>query len=348
MLSLRASPGVQMQPERIMVSRTDRAGDFILTLPVFRELKKAFPASHLIAHVRSYTAPLARLAGEIDEIILDDAYPAGLWSSPLAEDFRTKRLDLAIIVHPAGRSILAAWRAGIRYRVGRASNLFQLFLNDRRVQKRSRNEKHEFEYNLDLLTGIVPVVDFSPWAFKLPEKLVAEGMAFLAGVGMADCRPVIIHPGHGGSAHNISTAMYAQIVAGLLQNDVPVIISLGPGEEALRQHFPEPVRGRLAFAGGLSDLAALAGVFAGCSAFCGGSTGPLHLAAALRLPCAAFFPPVAAMTPKRWGPVGCTGLIIKPQIADCDGRCASCGSNGCMSRLQIQPAVAWLTGERKQ
>lgn len=337
-----------MQPERIIVSRTDRAGDFILTLPVFRELKKAFPQSCLCAHVRSYTAPLARLAGEIDEIILDDSYPAGLWCSPLAEDFRKKRFDLAVIVHPAGRSVLATWRAGIRRRVGRASNVFQLFLNDRRVQKRSRNEKHEFAYNLDLLNGIVPAIDFSPWSFKLPEQMIADGTAFLARAGMAGCKPVIVHPGHGGSAHNISTAMYAQLVAGLLQNDVPVLVSLGPNEESLRLQFPAPVHGRLAFASDLPDLAALAGVFAGCSAFCGGSTGPLHLAAALQLPCAAFFPPVAAMTPKRWGPVGCASLIIKPEIADCDGRCTSCGSNGCMSRLQIQPAVAWLTGERKK
>lgn len=337
-----------MQPERIIVSRTDRAGDFILTLPVFRELKKAFPQSCLCAHVRSYTAPLARLAGEIDEIILDDSYPAGLWCSPLAEDFRKKRFDLAVIVHPAGRSVLATWRAGIRRRVGRASNVFQLFLNDRRVQKRSRNEKHEFAYNLDLLNGIVPAIDFSPWSFKLPEQMIADGTAFLARAGMAGCKPVIVHPGHGGSAHNISTAMYAQLVAGLLQNDVPVLVSLGPNEESLRLQFPAPIHGRLAFASDLPDLAALAGVFAGCSAFCGGSTGPLHLAAALQLPCAAFFPPVAAMTPKRWGPVGCASLIIKPEIADCDGRCTSCGSNGCMSRLQIQPAVAWLTGERKK
>ena len=337
-----------MQPERIIVSRTDRAGDFILTLPVFRELKKAFPQSCLCAHVRSYTAPLARLAGEIDEIILDDSYPAGLWCSPLAEDFRKKRFDLAVIVHPAGRSVLATWRAGIRRRVGRASNVFQLFLNDRRVQKRSRNEKHEFAYNLDLLNGIVPAIDFLPWSFKLPEQMIADGTAFLARAGMAGCKPVIVHPGHGGSAHNISTAMYARLVAGLLQNDVPVLVSLGPNEESLRLQFPAPVHGRLAFASDLPDLAALAGVFAGCSAFCGGSTGPLHLAAALQLPCAAFFPPVAAMTPKRWGPVGCASLIIKPEIADCDGRCTSCGSNGCMSRLQVQPAVAWLTGERKK
>ncbi|HQB83298.1 MAG TPA: glycosyltransferase family 9 protein, partial [Candidatus Rifleibacterium sp.] len=250
--------------------------------------------------------------------------------------------------HPAGRSVLATWRAGIRRRVGRASNVFQLFLNDRRVQKRSRNEKHEFAYNLDLLNGIVPAIDFLPWSFKLPAQMIADGTAFLARAGMAGCKPVIVHPGHGGSAHNISTAMYAQLVAGLLQNDVPVLVSLGPNEESLRLQFPAPIHGRLAFASDLPDLAALAGVFAGCSAFCGGSTGPLHLAAALQLPCAAFFPPVAAMTPKRWGPVGCASLIIKPEIADCDGRCTSCGSNGCMSRLQIQPAVAWLTGERKK
>lgn len=334
-----------MKPEKILVSRTDRAGDLLLTLPVFRELKKALPGCHLTAHVRSYTAPLARLVKEIDNIILDDDYPSGLWSTELSEVFRSQQFTCGIMVHPTGRALLAAWRAGIRRRIGRASNVFQVLLNDRRVQKRSRNEKHEYQYNLDLLQNLVEDIDYSPWHFVPDAGLLGSGQHFLASAGMAGCRPVVIHPGHGGSAHNINTEMYGEITRALLHKGLPVLVSLGPGEEALKKSFPEASPGRLGFATSIPDLAELAGIFAGCSAFCGGSTGPLHLAAALKLPCAAFFPPVAAMTPMRWGPTGCQSIIIKPDIADCSGKCSNCSNSGCMSRLNIQIAVDWLTRE---
>ncbi len=334
-----------MIPEKILVSRTDRAGDLLLTLPLFRELKRAFPGSEITAHVRSYTAPLVKLLPEVDNIILDDDFAPGLWSSELASTFRNGHFSRCIMVHPAGRALIAAWRAGIGQRTGRASNIFQFFLNDRRVQKRSHNEKHEYQYNLDLLENIVTGINYSPWHFNLNSDRLAKGRNFLESVGLHGCRPVVVHPGHGGSAHNLSTAMYAQIVAGLQKSNVPVLVSLGPGEESLRKFFPVPEAGKLAFASAVPDLAELAGIFAGCSGFCGGSTGPLHLAAALQLPCVAFFPPVAAMTPVRWGPVGCKSLIIKPETADCSGRCSQCNSQGCMSRLDIQQAVVWLTGE---
>lgn len=334
-----------MQPEKILVSRTDRAGDLLLTLPVFRELKKAFPDCLITAHVRSYTAPLVRLVKEVDEIILDDAYPPGLWATELSEVFQGERFSCGIMVHPAGRALTAAWRAGISRRIGRASNVFQILLNDRRVQKRSRNEKHEFQYNLDLLQNLVENIDYSPWHFVLETDLLAHGQQLLSKAGMAECRPIIVHPGHGGSAHNISTDMYREIVKALLCKNLPVLVSLGPGEEALKDAFPEASHGKLGFACSIPDLAELAGMFAGCSAFCGGSTGPLHLAAALKLPCAAFFPPVAAMTPLRWGPVGCQSIIIKPDHASCTGKCGSCTYSGCMNRLNIQIAVEWLAGE---
>ena len=337
-----------MNLKNILVSRTDRAGDLLLTLPVFRELKRAFPEAHLTAHVRSYTAPILKMVRQIDDILIDDRHAPGLFSTSLSQAFAGHNFDLAIMVHPAGRAIIAAWRAGIRQRTGRASNVFQFLLNDRRVQKRSHNEKHEYQYNLDLLSGIVKDIDYSPWHFESDSLPPARGLVYLESAGMIGCRPVIVHPGHGGSAYNINIEKYVSIVESLITRDIPVVVSLGPGEEQLRGHFPPPAQGLFGFISSIPDLAELAAVFANCSAFCGGSTGPLHLAAALKLPCAAFFPPVAAMTPTRWGPVGCKSLIIKPELADCNGKCDKCRENGCMSRLNTDLAVEWLIGESQK
>ena len=334
-----------MTEQRFMVSRTDRAGDLILTLPIFRELRKAFNKAHIVAHVRAYTAPLLRLCPEVDEVIIDDDYPAGLFSPALAKKFKALAIDHCFMVHPAGRAILAAWRAGIKARTGRASNAWQLLLNDRRVQKRSSNEKHEFCYNLDLLHGIVPEINYSPYLFELKADQLSRGAARIAELGLH--RPVIIHPGHGGSAHNITTERYAELARMLNEQNLPVLVSLGPGEEKLKSFF-EPARsGQLNFLCNVPDLAELADVFSACSAFIGGSTGPLHLAASLQLPAIAFFPPVAAMTPKRWGPVGSKNLVLRPDLGYCKGKCDGCANSGCMASIELEPALDWLQRERK-
>lgn len=334
-----------MADPRFLVSRTDRAGDLILTLPLFRELRKNFSGAHIVAHVRSYTAPLLKLCPEVDEVIIDDSYPAGLLSLPLVKAFKQLSIDHCFVVHPAGRAILSAWRAGISHRTGRASNIWQLLLNDRHVQKRSRNEKHEFCYNLDLLSGTVANIDYTPYHFRLAELQKSSGAEIVSSLGLQ--RPVIIHPGHGGSAHNISTARYAELARILLKQDIPVLISLGPGEEELKSHF-EPLKCEiLNFLCNVPDLAGLAEVFSACAGFIGGSTGPLHLAAALKLPTVAFFPPVAAMTPKRWGPVGNRSLVLKPDMSYCNGRCDNCASKGCMASIAIEPAAEWISQELK-
>ncbi len=334
-----------MTEPRFLVSRTDRAGDLILTLPLFRELRKAFAKAHIVAHVRSYTAPLIRLCPEVDEIIIDDAYSAGLMSKQLLQTFQSLKISQCFIVHPAGRAILAAWRAGIAVRTGRASNIWQLLLNDRRVQKRSRNEKHEFCYNLELLEGALTGIDYSPYLFKLTDEQKKRGSDAVAGLGLR--HPLIIHPGHGGSARNISTARYAELAKKLVEQGLPVLISLGPGEEKLIKNFGPARNQQLNFLCNVPDLAILAEVFSACSAFIGGSTGPLHLAASLQLPTVAFFPPVSAMTPKRWGPVGNHNLVLKPELGYCNGNCDKCEHSGCMEKIALEPAINWLLEELK-
>ena len=62
------------------------------------------------------------------------------------------------------------------------------------------------------------------------------------------------------------------------------------------------------------------------------------------MPSIAFFPPVRAMTPNRWGPVGCNSLVIKPDVPDCNGKCNNCKYSGCMKNIDLMPVFDWLSG----
>lgn len=316
---------------KILVSRTDRAGDFILTLPVFRELRRKFPHAKIYAHLRTYTAPLAKLCPEIDELIIDDNYPAGIISKLLINKFKMEKFSHAVVVHPAPRAIATVFFAGIPYRAGRASNLFMGFLKPRHVQKRSKNQQHEYQYNLELLNGLVDERLDEPYDaskhFKTEKKL----------------GEIIVHPGSGGSAYNISTSKYVELARALVERGAKVVVSLGPGEEGIKAQFERELGSqKLEFLMGIPDLYELARKFSQYKAFVGGSTGPLHLAALLGLYSVAFFPPVRAMVPERWGPRGAEALVVQPQLPLCLGRCGSCEHNPCMESISLEASIEAL------
>jgi ADP-heptose:LPS heptosyltransferase len=58
-----------------------------------------------------------------------------------------------------------------------------------------------------------------------------------------------------------------------------------------------------------------------------GSTGPLHLAAALGRHALGLYPPIRPMHPGRWGPLGAhAGFMVfdKPNCEDCRTQPAAC------------------------
>ncbi|HNV69341.1 MAG TPA: glycosyltransferase family 9 protein [Candidatus Ozemobacteraceae bacterium] len=329
-------------PRRILISRTDRAGDLTLTVPVFQALKTLQPECHLTAHLRTYTAPLLRGHPAVDQLIVDDP-EGGLSLLALARTFRESQFDAAILVHPSMRAILAAFLAGIPLRIGRASNLWQIFLNRRAHQHRSRNEKHEYQYNLDLLNALdIAPPDIAPRLFPDPALLPAVRQA-LARAGLPNARPWFVHPGHGGSALNLPLDQYAKLARELVQREIPVCVTLGPGESALSQAFGQAIPDRFGFVTDLPDLSYVVALLSLGRGWVGGSTGPMHLAAAVNLPVAAFFPPLPAMTPKRWGPVTRPAQVFLPAIPQCPQHCSRCPSHPCMNTLDTLPVVEWIS-----
>jgi len=332
-------------PRRLLISRTDRAGDLLLTLPVFAAARAAWPEIELIAHVRAYTAPLLRGQPEVDETIIDPAEPGLPGLRRLVRLFREAAPDAAIIVHPAPRVLLAAWFAGIPIRVGRASNVWQFLLNRRFAQHRSRNERHEFQYNLDLLTGLgLEPIEFTPWV-QLRQQAFSAGHDLLVASGwqpFSAPATVCVHPGHGGSAFNLAPGQYLDLCSRLLARKLSVVVTFGPEEACLLPLFKTLKHPRFHLVTNAPDLEALAGLLQHVDAFAGGSTGPLHLAAALGKPTAAFFPPVPGMTPKRWGPVGNQSLICMPTVDRCPNRCADCQHRPCFGKVDLEAVATWL------
>lgn len=320
----------------ILISRTDRIGDVVLTLPVFTVLRQLCPQAKLIGHVRSYTAPLLDGHPDVDEILLDDHDGTPRPFLDLVREIREIKPDAAVLVHPAARAIAACWLARIPIMAGRALSIWQFLLTHRIVQHRSRNEKHEADYNIDLLAGL----GLSPTR-PLPQLYISDDTREWAAQRLASAGitapPVFVHPGHGGSAHNLPLDRYVELVFGLRGAGLQVVVTLGAAERSLAGAFGPPSPGEFAVIDDAPDAAHLAALLASGIGFAGGSTGPMHLAAAAGIHTIAFFPRRASMTPYRWGPLGPLAHVLMPPEEAGDGPEA-------MSKLDIWAAVAILAG----
>ena len=63
-----------MEIKRILVSRTDKIGDLILSIPSFFMLKKMYPNAELVAIVRKYNMDIVKNLPYIDRFVVLDDY----------------------------------------------------------------------------------------------------------------------------------------------------------------------------------------------------------------------------------------------------------------------------------
>jgi ADP-heptose:LPS heptosyltransferase len=208
------------------------------------------------------------------------------------------------------KTAMALWLAGIDQRFGPATKLAQLFLNKRLRQKRSLSQKPEYEYNLDLIRHYITSNGDNPVSLQAPPFLAFNTdeirdlkNKFKQQHKIADAvKIIIIHPGTGGSAINLSPEQYAAIAQNIAKNtDVFFIITAGPGEteiaEKLSGLLTDTPHCTYYSTDGIVNFSKFITI---CDLFISGSTGPLHIAGALNVPTAAFYPAKRSATPLRW------------------------------------------------
>ena len=130
---------------------------------------------------------------------------------------------------------------------------------------------------------------------------------------------LVVHPGMGGSALNLSGERYALFLSALVKrHPFPLLFSRGPAladqslVDGLKRKFPGSVVIPTVSLGILREL------FRKAKGVVAPSTGPLHLAHYVGTPTLGFFSPVRSHRPLRWSPWGGEGnsLVLTPAV-DC-------------------------------
>ncbi len=311
--------------ERLLIVRLSAMGDVIHTLPAVHALREAFPQAHIGWLIEERWAELlcapgsprrgvrSRLRPLVDEVHVVNLKAWGKSPFSIAtlqraatvwNDVRDSGYDAAIDLQGAMRSALLARGSGARVVYGTAEpreSPASLWYT-RKVIARGR---HVVEQNLSLVGAITgkkfadPRVDF-PIDAQVEERIEH---------GLAQHRTgefALLNPGAGWGAKRWPAERYGEVARGLARAGLCPLVNYGPGEEDLfREVLAASGGAARPTKGSVTDLIALT---RRARIFIGGDTGPLHLAAALRVPVVAIFGPT---DPARNGPYGTRSVVLR-------------------------------------
>ncbi len=328
--------------KKIIVFRTDRLGDLVLSFPVVEAIKAALPAARVDLLVNPYTVPIAGLQRNVSEVIAH-ANP-GLRGLPALTRFlRSQRYDLAVHLFPIPTLALATFFAGVPVRVGTVYRYFSPLFNRRIRLHRKESGLHEMELNLKLLEGIGIPADRATAGLEIPEQILQRMVERLAseGIGASGDPFVVIHPGSGDSSLNWPPEHFGALGKGILNRGIPVVLTGSDQDRAAVDRARACMDGGGTDLCGEFDLIELAALLSTASLVVSNSTGPLHLADALGTKVIGIYSPYVSAAPHRWGPHGQPENVFVPDAELCP-KCTweKCERYNCLSTIRPETVLA--------
>jgi heptosyltransferase II len=326
---------------RILIARTDRIGDVLLSTPVIKALRQKFPQSYISMMVAPYARDILDGNPYLDEVIVydkDGKHRGVISTLKFAGRLKKKKFDLAVILHPTNRAHLLTFLAGIPKRLGYNRKLGFL-LNLQKKHTKQEGRKHEAEYNLDLLSDLgltgracdlfMPIREES-------EKYIQE-LFIKEGIYETD-KLLAINPGASCPSKLWPIERFAQVCEKLASRyNFKILVLAGPREMYLADKiaaYPE-IKGKIINLSGKTSVSQLASILKRCVLFISNDSGPVHIASALATPVISIFGRnQPGLSPQRWGPLGRHDKYLHKDIG-----CIQCLAHNCKKEFACIKAI---------
>ncbi len=325
--------------ENILVVKLSAIGDVIHALPVSYAIKEQYPEAHLTWVVEQ--AAYAILADNpcIDELILFEKAKfrsiGGFLREigPFRRRLRTRRYDASLDLQGLFKSAAIAWNAGAKLRIGTANMREGAHLVSRPVCG-AHAEGHIVERYLDVARALgcrVGEVRF-PVSVSDRDRMAADTL--LAREGVQEGRPFVAFAVGANWPNKRWPVEHFAALADRLYHAhyVPVLVGGGRLDETLAEDILRVSEIPPVNLVGRTNLKQLAHVFTRAALVLGGDTGPVHLAAGLRVPTVMLMGPTDA---NRNGPYGQLQNAI-----EADRPCRGCWKRACPKGLDCLAAIS--------
>ncbi len=309
------------QAQRVAFIRTDRLGETLLNLPAIATLKQALPHASLTFVVQAELAPLFQDAPGIDRVIAYEPTAGQSWwhrARALAKMLKSMQLDLVVVSNPKKELHLAVWLAGIRWRVGYARKLGRWLLTHRLPDRKALGERHEVEYNLDLVRSLGLPASAVPYLLPRFIREQGEVSQLLERHGIKASQPFIaIHPWSSNPVKQWPVDRFQSLIRQSIERLAIRVVVIGGTEESARAREALPAGISVVNLTGQLSVRQLAALLQMARLLVSNDSGPVHLAAAVNTKTLVLFGTATqqATGPRRWGPWGAGhAVIVRPSM----------------------------------
>lgn len=315
--------------EKILITRTDRIGDVVLSTPVLEAVRTRFPLATIAMIVTPATKELVDGNPNLDEVIVYDK--SGLERSWLgtwrfAQRLRNRKFDIAIHLHPTNRVNWVSFFAGIPIRLGYDRKNHRLLTHVIPHQKQE-GKKHEAEYNFDLLKplGIDGFHELKTYV-PLHESCYEELDQIKKEAGLNSGPFVAMNAGASCPSKMWPASRFAELADKISEKFGLTVVFIGGEKEKIisaqmmrwMKTKPVDLTARL-------TLSQLAWLLKEADLLVSNDSGPVHIANAVGTPAISIFGrKQPGLSPKRWGPIGMASTVLHK-----DAGCTVCIAHEC-------------------
>lgn len=297
--------------QKIILIRLDKIGDLISTLPVDQILDES--KYEVVWVVQKGMGAVVDLgARKRTYIELDKSTPKES-AAKLREFLKTFKADIAISFQGPWWVNVELSRAWIKIRSGVRSQWHSFFFLNKGIrQSRSKAEKHEFDYNKDLVLQTLNLKEDRRFHFF--EIAKPTDLSLLQKFNLTSKNYIVVHPGMMGSALNWSQAKYIDYIQKQIDNKETVCVTGTQADEpylteikAKFQNHPQ-----VRWLQNQVNLKELVLILSESKKVIAPSTGVAHIAASVGAEVHAIYSPVRVHHPRRWAPRGMNVTVYLP------------------------------------
>ncbi len=345
----------------LLIRGTNWVGDAVMSIPAMRRVRQIFPQAKISLLVLPWVSGVYEEADFLDEILIYDrgGHHSGLkgkWR--LIRDLHRRKFDAALLLQNAFEAALFSFLSGIPLRVGydrdgRGWLLTNPVHLDPRIKK-----LHQTYYYLDLVNQwmaeeriafpagrscsapeiplqLMPDITLHVHTDRLKsarEQLEKEGIDF-------GRKLVGVNPGaFFGSAKRWPEDRFARLLDGLIGKTQANLVLFGsPREKMMAESIQSKMKERPFIFSGKTTLSELIALMSCCDLFITNDSGPMHLAAALRIPTIAIF---GSTDDIATGPLSPKAVVINKRVECSPCLLRECPIDlRCMTRISVEEVL---------
>jgi ADP-heptose:LPS heptosyltransferase len=322
---------------RIVLIRTDRIGDIILSTPALKALRAQYPNARIDYVVQEkYAALLNCYDGWSDIIKVDINNPKQL--KAIGRRLWLNRYDVAVVMHPAKYAYQLARASKAPCIIGWKAKGFGYLLTYGFDDDRGRANRHQVENNLRLFSPLGVSDAYPSFPIKETQSGARQYMEFCGKHDIkADDRVLAIHPGSYSPRVRWMSGNFGGLIDRALGAGLKVVLLGGKGDASVIEEVLQATSSKPVVAISELDFEGLVSFFRHTLVFVGNSTGPTHLSASAGAWTIAVFGNRYPMDRwelwKPWGPKGIVVTSKKYQCFDCTPW--TCAHMECLSSITV-------------